>query len=746
MLAELAFFYDGLKIAVGERMDSAPLSDLLPWKTRDPANDSFWDLYRRLGECYEADMRQVGQNDRNGQRTKSRGAGSHLGSPGQSRALAAGPKRVASSGSVGISSVKAAPGTALSLVEPHAPASRVRSPPVLPRSGMESDGLGPPGPAASPRVESGSLSILPAEPEPDTPADEPPIFNRMSHNSVSGSHFYFPLPCWVTRPRLYRSRRGGNAETLRSAIAKDLDSPPFWILNPTGHFRNLWDFIGIGLLILDTMILPVQFVNEDFYSLYPSLAVNSRIAVFYWLADIVLSFFTGYLKKGALVTSRRKIAWNYLRSWFLPDSIVTIIDMILEFSTNSSEANRASTRILRLLRLFRVVRLGKLTRFAAFLRDRFETQVASVRFSLVIIMTGMMLLEHVIACGWFGLGSMESANGRTWLTEYKLQDETFFKQYTASLRWAFQQLGIGGTDIEATNEREGAYSLMVALISLVNFSTIISSMTSLVSALQSRRMEETQQFGLLRRFLRINNIGANLSQRITRFLQFTYHQRETNSHDPYILDYLSKSLQAELQLARYSDCLAHLPFLDQLLTSDGMSVQENHIMQTLAQRAVAILDSAEDDVVFCHGCKADATYFTLHGALRYLKNDDPPSRVRFGQWISEMCLWTEWLHVGDLLSVSFAKLVAINVNEFCNIIATAGAVQVQAHEYAISFVEQLNKEIDVNDLWQMVPQVAKKYTNVKKDTWSEYFSSSLPFPQWRRTATRMLKVSPSDLT
>jgi hypothetical protein len=41
---------------------------------------------------------------------------------------------------------------------------------------------------------------------------------------------------------------------------------------------------------------------------------------------------------------------------------------------------------------------------------------------LVIIITGMLLLEHVIACGWFGLGSMESASGKTWLTEYELQD------------------------------------------------------------------------------------------------------------------------------------------------------------------------------------------------------------------------------------------------------------------------------------------------------------------------------------
>ena len=160
------------------------------------------------------------------------------------------------------------------------------------------------------------------------------------------------------------------------------------------------------------------------------------------------------LRKGALVTSRRKIAWNYVRSWFLPDIIVTIIDITLELlgSNNPSLQVGLSIRFwgvyhqtfsnifwhegclkkqlskgtthhaakvfnryvqsqpcehpyfaaseafvslrvgcLAVLhtykvtfvdfspcglasRLLRVVRLGKLTRFAAFLRDRFETQ------------------------------------------------------------------------------------------------------------------------------------------------------------------------------------------------------------------------------------------------------------------------------------------------------------------------------------------------------------------------------------
>ena len=38
------------------------------------------------------------------------------------------------------------------------------------------------------------------------------------------------------------------------------------------------------------------------------------------------------------------------------------------------------------------------------------------------------------------------------------------RQYTASLRWAFSHLGVGGTNIEAVNEREGVYSVSVALV------------------------------------------------------------------------------------------------------------------------------------------------------------------------------------------------------------------------------------------------------------------------------------------
>eukprot|EP00913_Durusdinium_trenchii_P032883 g30783.t1 len=392
-----------------------------------------------------------------------------------------------------------------------------------------------------------------------------------------------PLQCWrekcqsaTSRGRRRRSATEGEVKLMmRTETFGD-----FWnfTLNPTGHFRNFRFCRRCGRA--SGLLLGLRF--------------------------------------DPLLLHRTQ------KTWFLPDFTVTLLDIILEFS-DGSQTDRISTRVLRLLRLFRVVRLGKVTRFASFLRDKFESEVAYTQFSLLLLVIGMMLQEHVIACGWFGIASL-GTHPTSWLSEHGRTSSSFTLQYTDSLRWSFSQLGVGGTEIEAMNETEGIYSVVVSLISLMTFSSIISSMTSLVSTLQSRRIDQTQQFGLLRRFLKTNHIEENLSQRITRFLHYTYHQRTANVEDPYILDYLSKSLQADLQLARYK--------------------AECNVVRSIAREAVSVHEVAEDDVVFCHGNKAISAYYMIRGSLLYLQMGctarSPPAA-----WIAEMSLWTEWTHQGD---------------------------------------------------------------------------------------------------
>ena len=43
---------------------------------------------------------------------------------------------------------------------------------------------------------------------------------------------------------------------------------------------------------------------------------------------------------------------------------------------------------------------------------------------LMLLIVGMMLLEHVVACGWFGIGSLTSESD-TWLTKSGAEGEAF---------------------------------------------------------------------------------------------------------------------------------------------------------------------------------------------------------------------------------------------------------------------------------------------------------------------------------
>ncbi|CAK9063317.1 unnamed protein product, partial [Durusdinium trenchii] len=108
-----------------------------------------------------------------------------------------------------------------------------------------------------------------------------------------------PLQCWrekcqsaTSRGRRRRSATEGEAKLMtRSETFGD-----FWnfTLNPTGHFRNFWDFLAILCLVFDAIALPVQFVNHQFYATYSYSSIISRLQVFYWAFDLILSFFTGH--------------------------------------------------------------------------------------------------------------------------------------------------------------------------------------------------------------------------------------------------------------------------------------------------------------------------------------------------------------------------------------------------------------------------------------------------------------------
>ena len=232
--------------------------------------------------------------------------------------------------------------------------------------------------------------------------------------------------CWAEKAK---------SKTRRASFSMELSTQPsrkafHFTLSPNGHFRNAWDLLGICLLLLDIIIIPLQFVQPELYQLYPALSTRATAAIIYWCLDSCVAFFTGYLEKGNLIQDRRQIACHYLRTWCVPDLVVNSIDIVLVLIEDESfSASTRITRGLRLLRLFRVVCLGKVTRFASWLRDQFESEVAYTQFTVLVLVLGMVLLEHILACCWFGI----SVGSYGWLDFFELRDKPFLEQYTSAL-------------------------------------------------------------------------------------------------------------------------------------------------------------------------------------------------------------------------------------------------------------------------------------------------------------------------
>jgi hypothetical protein len=56
---------------------------------------------------------------------------------------------------------------------------------------------------------------------------------------------------------------------------------------------------------------------------------------FWFLSELILNFITGYYYKGVLVVERKKIAYNYVKTWFVVDLISSFPYSVFYFTDPS---------------------------------------------------------------------------------------------------------------------------------------------------------------------------------------------------------------------------------------------------------------------------------------------------------------------------------------------------------------------------------------------------------------------------
>ncbi|RTG82397.1 potassium voltage-gated channel Eag-related subfamily H member 5 [Schistosoma bovis] len=122
------------------------------------------------------------------------------------------------------------------------------------------------------------------------------------------------------------------------------------------------------------------------------LVVDSIVDVIFFI-DIVLNFHTTFVgPNGEVISDATIIRINYLKGWF----IVDVLSCLPYDSTISS--------LFGALKVVRLLRIGRVTR-------KLDQYLEYMAASLLLMISGFVLLAHWLACVWYSVGQTDLKNG-----------------------------------------------------------------------------------------------------------------------------------------------------------------------------------------------------------------------------------------------------------------------------------------------------------------------------------------------
>lgn len=511
------------------------------------------------------------------------------------------------------------------------------------------------------------------------------------------------------------------------------------VLHPGGLFRTVWNLMVALCVLHDLVLIPLSAFDLVETTL---LSVLQWLVLLSWDCDLVVSLLTGFYDNGTLVMVPTQIWIHYAKTWMIFDlSLITLDWTLVALGGAGPERDSdqwQTLRLLRSLRLVRMLRMIKLRRAHEAFQEMLHSQASSLYFGLVSSLGYLLVRNHFIACGWFAVSHLDSQVN--WVLELGLDSQSVAYQYLTCMNWAFAQLGVGSSSAKPVNSLEMGFCILIAFRSLMTSATLISTVSNLMAGLSKIKEDENTEFRLLRCYLKQNDIPQPLSQKVTQFLQHQYSLRqEARSADMEVpvLTLLSKQLQGELQFARYHKALCQLQVVHDLDQMRDLQVLQ--VMQRMSRTAISNTVVASKDVIFLAGAEAKAAYFTQSGSLTYF-HDDGQQTVDCNSWIAEVCIWTPWVYMGDLVAEDVSRLAILDVDEFCETLGASWMTQNAARRYAEDFLENMRKQTTWTDIVKV---------NFDEDDSVEAENAAEPLGFWtrlfgRRLAPRLRTVVPKE--
>jgi len=254
---------------------------------------------------------------------------------------------------------------------------------------------------------------------------------------------------------------------------------------------------------------------------------------------------------------------RYLKGFFLFDAILVITDWLGSYVIDTgAQTLRLGKSVSRGMRVVRILRLIKVRQSFSHLNERLNSESARVFTRIGQMLLVLVVFNHLMACVWFLIG--DTGNGDyTWVMIQELEDRDVAYQYLTSLHWAVSQGAPASMEVNPTNAAERAFALVTVIVSLLTFSSFISSITANMSHLQAANGRRTMQMVVLRRYLSQHAVSSQLTHSVVHYIQSHFQQTGGNAHtfehQVESLKLIPHSMRSELRWEAHSPVLLKHP-------------------------------------------------------------------------------------------------------------------------------------------------------------------------------------------
>jgi CRP-like cAMP-binding protein len=408
--------------------------------------------------------------------------------------------------------------------------------------------------------------------------------------------------------------------------------------------RGVWDLCMFLDIVVICVVVPLR-IGFLLFEWEEWLPVDITVDLLLFL-DIFVNALSSFEHDGEEVTNPRDIFRRYVRNWFILD-VLSVVPLEV-FGPLLVTAYHPA------LRANRLIRVGRLIEYF----NSWE-RVSSLKPSVIRICKSIfvvLLLAHFIGCIFHLIILLEGDDAKPDFTgTVDIHGKTLGSRYIRSFYWSFVTM-TGYNNTNPTTQVETVFSIFVTLTGISLFATIIGTVGSLVTNLDSSKLYFRQKMDGVNDYMKYKKIPDELQSEVRNYYLYLWKSGKGLDKNK-VLDDLPPYLKNKMDIYLNRELIQKVPLFE-ACKSDNEFI--NEVIKLLKPRICL-----PNSFIVRKGDTGTEMYFVLRGELNVVNNEQKVvTTLCDGSFFGEIALLEDTKRTASIVARTYCDILILTKEDF----------------------------------------------------------------------------------